>query len=103
MCGYCPCCELGEAGESHRRDEAPGWLHRGFPRISDLTERELQTFGAMACGPSNEELSKALGMTVRTAKFHLENIRGKLGGLSRVQVCLLAVHHRIARCAAGHV
>uniref|UniRef100_A0AAU2JNU0 Helix-turn-helix transcriptional regulator n=1 Tax=Streptomyces sp. NBC_00049 TaxID=2903617 RepID=A0AAU2JNU0_9ACTN len=71
--------------------------------MADLTDRELQIFNTMACGPSNEELSKSLGMTVRTVKFHLENIRGKLGGISRLQACLLAMHHRIAVCPVGHL
>lgn len=58
-------------------------------------------FHAMAYGPSNDELAVSLGLSIRTVKFHLENIRGKLGGISRVQTCLLAVHHRLATCSAG--
>ncbi|MET9962957.1 helix-turn-helix transcriptional regulator [Streptomyces sp. NPDC006326] len=69
----------------------------------DLTDRELQMFTEMSCGPTNKQLSAGLGITIRTVKFHLENIRIKLGGLSRLQMCLLAVHHRIATCPAGHV
>ncbi|MFD7553364.1 MULTISPECIES: response regulator transcription factor [unclassified Streptomyces] len=96
----CPYCESDDREEWGRGAE---WIRRGFLRIPDLTDRELQVFHAMACGPSNGELAKALGMTVRTVKFHLENMRGKLGGISRVQVCLLAVHHRIPLCPAGRV
>ncbi|MEU9303939.1 helix-turn-helix domain-containing protein [Streptomyces sp. NPDC048269] len=96
----CPCCKLGDPDVQAMATE---WLHQEFLRIPDLTGRELQLFGEMAWGPSNEELSEILGITIRTAKFHLENIRGKLGGISRVQVCLLAVQHRIARCSVGHI
>ncbi|GGR81237.1 response regulator transcription factor [Streptomyces nojiriensis] len=97
---YCPYCKLGER---ERWDKETEWIRQGFLRISDLTARELQMFHEMTCGPSNGELAKRLGMTIRTVKFHLENIRGKLGGISRTQACLLAVHHRIATCPAGHM
>ncbi|MFI6000518.1 helix-turn-helix transcriptional regulator [Streptomyces sp. NPDC051366] len=97
---YCPYCKLGEPGQWDNETE---WIRQGFLRIPDLTDRELEMFKEMTCGPSNEELGKRLGMTVRTVKFHLENMRGKLGGLSRVQTCLLAVHHRVASCPVGHV
>lgn len=95
----CPCCKLGER---ERWDKETEWIRQGLLRMPDLTDRELQVFNKMACGPSNEELSKGLGITVRTVKFHLENIRSKLNGLSRLHICLLAVHHRIATCPVGH-
>ncbi|MFD6969797.1 response regulator transcription factor [Streptomyces sp. NPDC059979] len=97
---YCAYCKLSA---KERWDKETEWIRQGFLRIPDLTDRELQVFHAMTCGPSNDELAKGLGMTIRTVKFHLENIRGKLGGISRVQACLLAVHHRIAACPAGHL
>ncbi|MER7732629.1 helix-turn-helix transcriptional regulator [Streptomyces erythrochromogenes] len=97
---YCAYCKLGK---KERWDKETEWIRHGFLRIPDLTDRELQMFHAMTCGPSNDELAKGLGMTIRTVKFHLENIRGKLGGISRVQTCLLAVHHRIAACPTGHL
>lgn len=101
----CPCCRLGklERGELGLRDKEIKWLHRGFLQISELTDRELQMFDEMACGPTNEQLSNDLGITIRTVKFHLDNIRLKLGGISRLQMCLLAMHHRIATCPVGHV
>ncbi|MFD5146819.1 LuxR C-terminal-related transcriptional regulator [Streptomyces sp. NPDC058401] len=55
----------------------------------------------MVSGPTNGELAQSLCMSSRTVKFHLENIRGKLGGISRIQTCLLAVHHSMARHADG--
>lgn len=96
---YCPHCKLGEC---ERWGKGTEWIREGLLRMPDLTDRELQIFNEMACGPSNAELSKGLGITIRTVKFHLENIRGKLDGLSRIHMCLLAVHHRIVTCPVGH-
>ncbi|MFD7258552.1 response regulator transcription factor [Streptomyces sp. NPDC059874] len=98
--GLCPYCKLGAR---ERWDKESEWIRQGLIRVPDLTDRELEVFNAMTCGPSNEELAKSLGMVIRTVKFHLENIRGKLGGISRIQTCLLAVHHRFVTCSTGHV
>ncbi|MGW1770752.1 response regulator transcription factor [Streptomyces sp. NPDC002104] len=96
---YCPLCQV-DGREPW--DKGMDWVRRELPRVSALSDRELQVFHAMACGPTNDELAEGLEMTVRTVKFHLENIRGKLGGITRVQTCLLAAHHRIATCPTGH-
>lgn len=89
MSGGCPYC-------------TSEWIREAFLRISELTDRELEVFTEMAGGPTNQQLAHCLGMSIRTVKFHLENLRGKLGGLSRIQTCLLAVHHRIDSCPAEH-
>ncbi|WP_374322054.1 response regulator transcription factor [Streptomyces sp. AP-93] len=99
MSPHCTFCQLNERDQC---DKETGWIRQGLPRIFDLSDRELQVFYLMAWGPSNDGLAESLEMAVRTVKFHLENIRGKLGGLSRVQTCVLAVHHRIATCPTGH-
>ncbi|MFJ8012673.1 helix-turn-helix domain-containing protein [Streptomyces sp. NPDC096339] len=96
----CPCCVLGARDRWGGESE---WIRQGLMGIPDLTDREREVFGAMTYGPSNEELATSLGMAIRTVKFHLENLRGKLGGISRIQTCLLAMHHRIATCPAEHV
>ncbi|MEV7526656.1 LuxR C-terminal-related transcriptional regulator [Streptomyces sp. NPDC091371] len=96
----CPCCRLGVRGRWGAESE---WIQRALTAIPDLTDREREVFDAMTCGPTNEDLAASLGMAIRTVKFHLENLRGKLGGISRIQTCLLAVYHQIAACPAGHV
>ncbi|MER5870336.1 helix-turn-helix transcriptional regulator [Streptomyces sp. NPDC002044] len=59
------------------------------PRVQ-LTEQESAVFLCLATGASNAELAVELRLSVSTVKFHVVNIRAKLGGISRLQVCLLA-------------
>ncbi|MFJ7626571.1 helix-turn-helix transcriptional regulator [Streptomyces sp. NPDC097595] len=56
---------------------------------------ERQVFAALHDGPSNEALAASLHITPRTAKFHIANLRPKLGGLSRLQLCLLAALEKL--------
>ncbi|MFJ3722060.1 response regulator transcription factor [Streptomyces sp. NPDC090045] len=55
-----------------------------------LTEQESAVFLCLATGASNKELAVELQLSVSTVKFHVVNIRAKLGGISRLQACLLA-------------
>ncbi|MBT2397061.1 LuxR C-terminal-related transcriptional regulator [Streptomyces sp. ISL-100] len=56
---------------------------------------EKQVFTALHSAPSNEEIAADLNISTRTVKFHIANIRAKLGGLTRLRLCLLsALHHR---------
>ncbi|MFJ6781828.1 response regulator transcription factor [Streptomyces yangpuensis] len=55
-----------------------------------LTEQESAVFLCLATGASNRELAGELQLSVSTVKFHVVNIRAKLGGISRLQACLLA-------------
>ncbi|QEV46135.1 LuxR family transcriptional regulator [Streptomyces vinaceus] len=66
------------AGEKARRPEV------------QLTDQESAVFLCLATGASNAELAVELQLSVSTVKFHVHNIRAKLGGISRLQACLLA-------------
>ncbi|MFD3802364.1 response regulator transcription factor [Streptomyces sp. NPDC058611] len=57
---------------------------------AQLTEQESAVFLCLATGASNAELAVGLRLSVSTVKFHVVNIRAKLGGISRLQACLLA-------------
>lgn len=57
---------------------------------AQLTEQESAVFLCLATGASNAELAVELRLSVSTVKFHVVNIRAKLGGISRLQACLLA-------------
>lgn len=59
-------------------------------REVQLTEQESTVFLCLATGASNAELAGELQLSVSTVKFHVHNIRAKLGGISRLQACLLA-------------
>ncbi|WKD33224.1 response regulator transcription factor [Streptomyces xanthophaeus] len=60
------------------------------PADTQLTEQESAVFLCLATGASNRELAAELQLSVSTVKFHVVNIRAKLGGISRLQACLLA-------------
>ncbi|MFD3539777.1 response regulator transcription factor [Streptomyces sp. NPDC058662] len=68
------------------------------PRDAQLTEQESAVFLCLATGASNAELAAELQLSVSTVKFHVVNIRAKLGGISRLQACLLSA---LAREGAG--
>ncbi|MCY0953551.1 helix-turn-helix domain-containing protein [Streptomyces sp. H27-S2] len=71
----------------------PAWFppqgEQARPR-AQLTEQESAVFLCLATGASNAELAVELRLSVSTVKFHVVNIRAKLGGISRLQACLLA-------------
>ncbi|GHI88078.1 response regulator transcription factor [Streptomyces xanthophaeus] len=83
----------------------PAWFppdgegaRREAPSTAQLTEQESAVFLCLATGASNAELAGELQLSVSTVKFHVVNIRAKLGGISRLQACLLAA---LARESAG--
>ncbi|MDA5280563.1 helix-turn-helix transcriptional regulator [Streptomyces sp. Isolate_45] len=77
----------------------PAWFPSygaGPPRVR-LTDQESAVFLLLATGASNTELAAELQLSVSTVKFHVGNIRAKLGGVSRLQACLLAALARDGR------
>ncbi|MFI5621264.1 response regulator transcription factor [Streptomyces sp. NPDC051567] len=68
----------------------PSRTSREAPERARLTEQESAVFRSLATGASNAELADELRLSVSTVKFHVVNIRAKLGGISRLQTCLLA-------------
>lgn len=64
-----------------------------LPAHIHLTPRELDVIQCVVDGMSNKEIAHKLGMTVRTVKFHLDNIFTKLGVTSRTGVAMFAVQY----------
>ena len=66
------------------------------PRTPDsLTPREREVIRLVGEGLSNKQIASSLGITERTAKFHLRQIMSKLGAENRAQAVALATRRRL--------
>ena len=70
--------------------------NRGRPRHPDiLTPREWEVLELLRSGASNAQIAERLGVTERTAKFHVSEILSKLGVASREEAASLPIpEHR---------
>ncbi len=59
-------------------------------RSGRLSERERQVLRLVARGRSNKQIARDLGITERTAKFHMSSIFNKLGADNRAQAIAIA-------------
>ncbi len=59
--------------------------------LEPLTPREIEVLGLLAEGRSNREIALALGISVHTAKFHVDRILLKLEASSRTDAVVRAV------------
>lgn len=75
------------------RDETPGAL-RAPPA---LTERERQVLELLARGQQNKEIAAALGISERTAKYHVRSLMEKLGAGNRTETVAVAAHHGLVK------
>lgn len=54
-------------------------------KSSQLTEREFEVLSLLASGARNKDIAEHLNLSVRTIRYHIENIYGKLGAHTRTQ------------------
>ena len=84
--------DLAEAIRTVGRSE--GLLLAGFPdgddQAAELTEREQAVLQAASEGLSNRQIGRQLWITDQTVRFHLKNVRGKLGASDRAETIKLA-------------
>jgi DNA-binding NarL/FixJ family response regulator len=70
------------------------WLRppasRPAPDVEALTPREREVLALLAEGLANKAIAQRLGVSERTAKFHVESILGKLGAESRSEAIVIA-------------
>lgn len=59
-------------------------------RFGRLSPKEERTLRLLARGFSNQEIADATGVQVKTVKFHLANIKSKLGVRNRLEAALAA-------------
>lgn len=62
-------------------------------RVRGLSPRETSVLMWMKQGKTNWEISRILGVTERTVRFHVESIFGKLDVSSRTQAVAFAMEH----------
>ncbi|MCE2791919.1 MAG: LuxR C-terminal-related transcriptional regulator [Planctomycetota bacterium] len=78
--------------------ETKARLRRPRQNVSNeipLTKREWQVLQHIAIGLSNREIGRALGISVETAKEHVQNILRKLDVTDRTQAAVWAVRHEV--------
>jgi len=62
----------------------------------ELTEREMEVLKLIAKGRSNQEVADELFIGIKTVKFHVTNILGKLGVDDRTQAAIYAHKNGLA-------
>ena len=88
-----------EAPEDSLLKTAKARMRRPRQTISEdipLTKRELQVLQHVALGLSNREVGKSLGISVETAKEHVQNILRKLDVNDRTKAAVWAVKRGLA-------
>jgi two-component system vancomycin resistance associated response regulator VraR len=65
--------------------------HLGDALSSDFTDREIQVLREVVAGRTDAEIADKLGISLRTVKGHIQNLREKTGYRNRTE---LAVHAR---------
>ncbi|WP_187282327.1 MULTISPECIES: helix-turn-helix domain-containing protein [unclassified Streptomyces] len=78
-------------------------LDRALSLLCNLTAREREIFSLLSNAPTFDDLAESLKITKRTVKFHVHNMRERLGGISYTQLCVVSYLHATSCCrSVGH-
>ncbi|MFC1465753.1 MAG: LuxR C-terminal-related transcriptional regulator [Candidatus Brachytrichaceae bacterium NZ_4S206] len=84
------CRELAESPEAIEEDgDATHRADAPLPVVR-LTQREQEVLALMARGLRNKEIAARLGVSERTAAFHVGNVLSKLGADGRIEAINVA-------------
>ncbi|THF82748.1 response regulator [Cohnella fermenti] len=62
----------------------------------ELTDREMEVLQLLAEGKSNQDIADELFIGIKTVKYHMTNLFGKLGVEDRTQAAIYAHRHGLA-------
>jgi len=68
-----------------------------WPKLVELTEREVQTLTWVARGKTSAEIAQIVGLSKRTVDFHSDSAREKLGVATRTEAAIKAVTGRLIK------
>jgi len=66
-----------------------------WPKLIELSDREVETLTWAARGKTSAEIAEILGITKRTVDFHVDNARIKLGAPTRTAAVIKAAAGRL--------
>lgn len=73
--------------------EAAGQRAPRLVRPAGLTEREAEVLRLLARGLQTKQIARTLGISVKTADRHIQNVYGKIGVSTRPAATLFAMEH----------
>jgi DNA-binding NarL/FixJ family response regulator len=85
---------LGDLDVAQAEEAAPRGAEASVEDAGDgspLTPRETEVLGLLARGLANKEIAASLGMSVHTAKFHVESVLRKLSASNRAEAVMAGV------------